>query len=197
MDEINVRIEPVDEIIVNVLNDDDIEVSIEEVEEIEVRAFDYPPEIDQLNSRVAVCEGNLQNAIGLANAASEMAAESAGLAAEAYEAANGASDLATQASHAAATATETANAAGSFANQAAQAAQEAVEIAEGAAVTAGEAAQSINTHATATTNPHPPNVTQEFADTQITPLAAEATYTPTVWGYLVGLFTTVDRKSVV
>ena len=30
------------------------------------------------------------------------------------------------------------------------------------------------------TNPNP-----EFADTQITPLAVEATYTPTVWTYLV------------
>ena len=35
----------------------------------------------------------------------------------------------------------------------------------------------------------------EFADTQITPLAIEATYTPTVWTYLVGLFTTVPKSS--
>lgn len=34
----------------------------------------------------------------------------------------------------------------------------------------------------------------EFADTQITPLAVEATYTPTVWSYLVGLFTTVPKS---
>lgn len=49
-------------------------------------------------------------------------------------------------------------------------------------------------HVTLTTNPHPTNVTQEFADTQITPLAVEATYTPTVWSYLVGLFTTVPKS---
>ena len=36
----------------------------------------------------------------------------------------------------------------------------------------------------------------EFADTQITPLAAEATYTPTVWTYLVGLFTTVPKSAL-
>lgn len=34
----------------------------------------------------------------------------------------------------------------------------------------------------------------EFADTQITPLATEATYTPAVWAYLVGLFTTVPKS---
>ena len=34
----------------------------------------------------------------------------------------------------------------------------------------------------------------EFADTQITPLATEATYTPTVWSYLVNLFTTVPKS---
>jgi hypothetical protein len=34
----------------------------------------------------------------------------------------------------------------------------------------------------------------EFADTQITPLSVEATYTPTVWSYLVGLFTTVPKS---
>jgi hypothetical protein len=34
----------------------------------------------------------------------------------------------------------------------------------------------------------------EFADTQITPLATEATYTPTVWSYLVGLFTSVPKS---
>lgn len=34
----------------------------------------------------------------------------------------------------------------------------------------------------------------EFADTKITPLATEATYTPTVWSYLVGLFTTVPKS---
>lgn len=34
----------------------------------------------------------------------------------------------------------------------------------------------------------------EFADTQITPLSVEATYTPTVWGYLVSLFTTVPKS---
>ena len=34
----------------------------------------------------------------------------------------------------------------------------------------------------------------EFADTQITPLADESTYTPTVWSYLVGLFTTVPKS---
>ena len=36
--------------------------------------------------------------------------------------------------------------------------------------------------------------TPEFADTQITPLATEATYTPAVWAYLVGLFTTVPKS---
>ena len=36
----------------------------------------------------------------------------------------------------------------------------------------------------------------EFADTQITTLAAEATYTPTVWTYLVGLFTTVPKSAL-
>jgi hypothetical protein len=36
----------------------------------------------------------------------------------------------------------------------------------------------------------------EFADTQITPLAVEATYTPTVWSYLVGLFTTVPKSAL-
>ena len=36
--------------------------------------------------------------------------------------------------------------------------------------------------------------TPEFADTQITPLAVEATYTPTVWSYLVGLFNTVPKS---
>ena len=36
----------------------------------------------------------------------------------------------------------------------------------------------------------------EFADTQITTLAAEATYTPTVWSYLVGLFTTVPKSAL-
>lgn len=173
MDEINVRIEPVDEIIASVLQDDDIEVSIEEAEEIEVQAFDYPPEIDQLNSRVAACEENSQNAVGLANTALETATESAVLAA---------------------TANETANNAGTLASQAAQAAQQAEGIAEGAATTAGEAVQSINEHASSTTNPHPTNVTQEFADTQITQLAVEATYTPTVWTYLVGLFTTVPKS---
>lgn len=35
----------------------------------------------------------------------------------------------------------------------------------------------------------------EFADTLITPLAAEATYTPTVWAYLVSLFTTVPKSA--
>ena len=39
------------------------------------------------------------------------------------------------------------------------------------------------------TNPNP-----EFADTQITPLAVEATYTPTVWSYLVSLFTAVPKS---
>ena len=73
-------------------------------------------------------------------------------------------------------------------------ANNSLEIAEGAATTASEAAQAINEHAEATTNPHPTNVTQEFADTQITPLAVEATYTPTVWSYLVGLFTTVPKS---
>ena len=34
----------------------------------------------------------------------------------------------------------------------------------------------------------------EFADTQITPLSVEATYIPTVWSYLVGLFTTVPKS---
>lgn len=67
-------------------------------------------------------------------------------------------------------------------------------IAEGAATTAGEATQAINEHAQATNNPHATNVTQEFADTQITPLATQATYTPTVWTYLVGLFTTVPKS---
>lgn len=36
--------------------------------------------------------------------------------------------------------------------------------------------------------------TPEFADTQITSLSAEATYTPTVWAYLVSLFTTVPKS---
>lgn len=36
--------------------------------------------------------------------------------------------------------------------------------------------------------------TPEFADTQITPLADESTYTPTVWTYLVSLFTTVPKS---
>ena len=69
-------------------------------------------------------------------------------------------------------------------------------IAESAATTAGEAAQAINEHAEATTNPHATNVTQEFADTQITPLSTETTYTPTVWSYLVGLFTTVPKSAL-
>ena len=34
----------------------------------------------------------------------------------------------------------------------------------------------------------------EFSDTQITSLAAEATYTPTVWAYLVSLFTSVPKS---
>lgn len=34
----------------------------------------------------------------------------------------------------------------------------------------------------------------EFADTQITSLATEATYTPTVWTYLVSIFTTVPKS---
>lgn len=34
----------------------------------------------------------------------------------------------------------------------------------------------------------------EFADTQITPLANEATYSASVWSYLVGLFTTVPKS---
>lgn len=34
----------------------------------------------------------------------------------------------------------------------------------------------------------------EFADTQITPLALESTYTPTVWNYLVELFTDVPKS---
>ena len=87
-----------------------------------------------------------------------------------------------------------ANAAGNLAAQSSQAAQQAEGIAESAATTAGEAAQAINEHAQATNNPHATNVTQEFADTQITPLATEATYTPTVWSYLVGLFTTVPKS---
>ena len=37
--------------------------------------------------------------------------------------------------------------------------------------------------------------TPEFADTQITSLSAEATYTPTVWAYLVSLFTTVPKSA--
>ena len=73
-------------------------------------------------------------------------------------------------------------------------ANNSLEIAEGAATTAGEAVQSINEHASSTTNPHPTNVTQEFADTQITPLATEATYTTSVWAYLVGLFTSVPKS---
>ena len=173
MDEIFVDIELIDEIVVDALQDDEVSVTIEDADEIEVEAFDYPPVVDQLNSRVAACEENSQNAIGLANAALEAATESAGLAA---------------------TANETANNAGALASQAAQAAQQAEGIAEGAATTAGEAVQSINEHASSTTNPHPTNVTQEFADTQITPLAVEATYTPTVWSYLVGLFTTVPKS---
>ena len=58
----------------------------------------------------------------------------------------------------------------------------------------GEATQAIDEHASSTTNPHATNVTQEFADTQITPLAVEATYTPTVWSYLVSLFTSVPKS---
>lgn len=34
----------------------------------------------------------------------------------------------------------------------------------------------------------------EFADELITPLALEATYTPTVWAYLVGIFTSVPKS---
>lgn len=34
----------------------------------------------------------------------------------------------------------------------------------------------------------------EFADGLITPLALEATYTPTVWAYLVGIFTSVPKS---
>ena len=34
----------------------------------------------------------------------------------------------------------------------------------------------------------------EFADSNITNLSTEATYTPTVWSYLVGLFTTVPKS---
>ena len=60
----------------------------------------------------------------------------------------------------------------------------------------GEATQAINKHASSTTNPHATNVTQEFADTQITPLSTETTYTPTVWSYLVGLFTTVPKSAL-
>lgn len=81
-----------------------------------------------------------------------------------------------------------------MAEQAVLTATQASTIAEGAATTSGEAVQSINEHASSTTNPHPTNVTQEFADTQITPLAVEATYTSTVWGYLVSLFTTVPKS---
>ena len=73
-------------------------------------------------------------------------------------------------------------------------ANNSLEIAEGAATAAGEAAQEINKHSQATNNPHATNVTQEFADTQITPLSTETTYTPTVWSYLVGLFTTVPKS---
>lgn len=36
----------------------------------------------------------------------------------------------------------------------------------------------------------------EFADTQITSLSVEATYTSTVWSYLVGLFTTVPKSAL-
>ena len=36
--------------------------------------------------------------------------------------------------------------------------------------------------------------TPEFADELITPLALEATYTPTVWAYLVGIFTSVPKS---
>ena len=68
------------------------------------------------------------------------------------------------------------------------------ETANAAGSLAAQASQAINEHAQATNNPHATNVTQEFADTQITPLAVEATYTPTVWSYLVGLFTSVPKS---
>ena len=79
-----------------------------------------------------------------------------------------------QASQAATTATESANAAGNLASQALQTAQEAAEIAESATTTAGEAVQSINEHASSTTNPHPANTTQSFAEVVITPLKSDA-----------------------
>lgn len=60
--------------------------------------------------------------------------------------------------------------------------------------TSEEVWKDFNEHAQATTNPHATNVTQEFAEIQITPLAVEATYTPTVWSYLVSLFTTVPKS---
>ena len=53
-------------------------------------------------------------------------------------------------------------------------ANESLEIAENAATTAGEAAQAINEHAQATTNPHPANTTQSFAEVVITPLKSDA-----------------------
>ncbi len=54
--------------------------------------------------------------------------------------------------------------------------------------------EDISEHVSSDNNPHPVTTTQEFADTQITSLATEATYTPAVWAYLVGLFTTVPKS---
>lgn len=75
-----------------------------------------------------------------------------------------------------------------------QIADSAAELAELARTAASAAITEIAEHETEIENPHPVTTTQEFADTQITPLATEATYTPAVWAYLVGLFTTVPKS---
>lgn len=178
MDEIFVDIELIDEIVVDALQDDEVSATIEDADEIEIKAFDYPPEIDQLNSRVAACEENSQNAVGLANAALETATESAVLAATASEAANSAGNLAALAS---------------------QAAQEAAGIAEGAATTAGEAAQATNNHLQIKTNPHLPDTTQEFAEVNITGLKSDAnggSIPAVIYNWFKGLFTSLVDGSV-
>jgi hypothetical protein len=173
MDEIIVDIELSDEIVVEVLQDDDITVTIEDADEIDVEAFDYPPEIDVLNQRVANCEQNTLNAVTTANSASELAVQSAQIAQSAGQSAS-----------------EAAAAAG----EATQIANNAAEAASNAQQTANQAAQYASQHAQSKTNPHPTDTTQEFTDAQITSLSAEATYTPTVWSYLVGLFTVVPKS---
>ena len=78
-------------------------------------------------------------------------------------------------------------------------ANNSLEIAEGAATAAGEAAQSINEHASSTTNPHPANTTQSFAEVVITPLKSDTaggSILAAVYNWFKGIFPSLVDGSV-